>query len=148
MSFWHWCAIFGAWERPKLLDQCILYFDRFWVDPFYDSTNLSRCSHWKNKYQGPCILKLPSLVQGDVIMARNVTQSASLRPWLGKSAGTPNHCLGMRVENPLVWPSFFKYFWLKEKRRPGTFVTFVPRLYNCYNHAHAPGPHMWPSPVP
>ena len=28
------------------------------------------------------------------------------------------------------------------------FVTFAPRLYNSYNHAHAQGPHMWPSPGP
>ena len=27
-------------------------------------------------------------------------------------------------------------------------VTFAPRLYNCYNHAGVPGPHMWPSPGP
>ena len=56
----------------------------------------------------------------------------------------------MRVENenPLVWPSFFKYFRqfrVKKKRRPSTFVAFALRFYNSYNHAHAPGPHIWPS---
>ena len=25
-------------------------------------------------------------------------------------------------------------------------MTFALRLYNCYNHAHAPGQHMWPRP--
>ena len=28
------------------------------------------------------------------------------------------------------------------------FVTFVPRLYNSYNHAHVPDPLMWPSQGP
>ena len=30
------------------------------------------------------------------------------------------------------------------------FVAFAPRLrvYNRYDHAHAPGPHVWPSPGP
>ena len=48
-----------------------------------------------------------------------------------------------------MWPLFFKYFrQFKEKRRPGTFAILAPRLYNRYNHAHVPGPHMWQSPGP
>ena len=31
---------------------------------------------------------------------------------------------------------------------PSTFVTIPQRLYNHYNHAHAPGQRMWPSPAP
>ena len=55
------------------------------------------------------------------------------------------------LKNPLAWPSFFKYFrQFKEKQRPSTFVTFALRIYNSYNHAHAPGssPSLWPSPGP
>ena len=53
------------------------------------------------------------------------------------------------MENPLAWPSFFKYFrQLEEKQRPGTFAFLAPRLYNCYNHAHVPDPNMCPGPGP
>ena len=56
---------------------------------------------------------------------------------------------GVRVEKPLMWAVVFKYFrQFKEKQWPSTLVIFAPRLYNCYNHSHAPGPHMWPSPGP
>ena len=58
-------------------------------------------------------------------------------------------CGGWELKNPLAWTSFFKFFWqFKQKRRPGTFVTFALRLYNSYNHAHEPNQHMWPSPGP
>ena len=57
---------------------------------------------------------------------------------------------GIRVAgliNPQALPLFFKYFrQFKEKRRPGTFAILAPRLYNRYNHAHVPGPHMLQSP--
>ena len=44
------------------------------------------------------------------------------------------------------WAIVFKYFLqFMEKQWPSTFVTFTLRLYNSYNHAHAKGPHMWPS---
>ena len=60
-----------------------------------------------------------------------------------------NHSGGWRLENPLAWPSFFKYFrQFKEKQRQGTFAILALRLYNCYNHAHVPGQHMWQSPDP
>ena len=56
---------------------------------------------------------------------------------------------GMRVEKPssmaFVFQAFRQY---KEKRRPGTFAILAPGLYNRYNHAHVPGPHMWQSPGP
>ena len=53
------------------------------------------------------------------------------------------------MENPLAWPSFFKYFrQLEEKQRPGTFAFLAPRLYNCYNHTHVPDPNMCPGPGP
>ena len=56
---------------------------------------------------------------------------------------------GWGLKNPLAWPLFFKYFrQFKETLRPSTFVIFAPRLYNHYNHAHTPGPHMWRSPGP
>ena len=56
---------------------------------------------------------------------------------------------GCWLKNPLEWPLFFKYFRpFKEKRRPGTFAIFAPRLYNRYNHAHVPGPPMWASAGP
>ena len=35
---------------------------------------------------------------------------------------------------------------IQEKQWPGTFAILAPRLCNRYNHAHVPGPHMWPSP--
>ena len=60
-----------------------------------------------------------------------------------------NQSGGWRLENPLAWPSFFKYFrQFKEKQRQGTFAILAQRLYNCYNHAHVPGQHMWQSPDP
>ena len=56
---------------------------------------------------------------------------------------------GWGLKNPLALPLFFKYFReFKEKQRPGTFAILAPRLYNRYNHADVPGPHMWQSPGP
>ena len=56
---------------------------------------------------------------------------------------------GMRVEKRSSMAFVFKYFrQFKEKRRPGTFAILAPRLYNRYNHAHVPGPHMLQSPGP
>ena len=56
---------------------------------------------------------------------------------------------GGRVEKPSSAAFVFKYFrQFKEKRRPGAFAILAPRLYNRYNHAHVPGPHMLQSPGP
>ena len=55
--------------------------------------------------------------------------------WMGSVAQS----VGWGLKTPLVWPSFFKYFWqFIEKRMEGNFVTFAQTLYNCNNHAHAP----------
>ena len=50
---------------------------------------------------------------------------------------------GMRVENPSLYVIVLKHFrQFKEKQWPGTFEILAPRLYNRYNHAHVPDPHM------
>ena len=64
------------------------------------------------------------------------------------------HSLGDEgSKGPHCWPLFSSI--LKNSRKTmgqAPFVTFAPRLYksdyNHYNHAHAPGLHMWPSPGP
>ena len=46
---------------------------------------------------------------------------------------------GLRVENLQHGPLYFKYFQqFKEKPRLSLSVPFAPRLYNSYNHTHAP----------
>ena len=55
----------------------------------------------------------------------------------------------VRVEKLSLLALAFKYFrQSKENHGPSTFRDFALRLYNCYNHAHWPGQHMWPSPGP
>ena len=82
-----------------------------------------------------------------------------LRIWLSKGVHLKNIFLHSYIDS--VWP----WGWgLKNTKRgplfSGTFdnsrthnvqalsVAFAPRVYNSYNHAHAPGPHMWLSPGP
>ena len=58
---------------------------------------------------------------------------------------------GWGFKNPQCGPLFFKYFrQFKEKQWPSLFRHFhvALRLYNSYNHARAPDPHMSPSPGP
>ena len=56
----------------------------------------------------------------------------------------PKSVWGVRIEKPSLWALVFKDFrQLKENQWPSLFVTFASRLYNCYNHAHVPGQHMW-----
>ena len=54
---------------------------------------------------------------------------------------------GKSFEKPSLWALVFKYFrQFKEKQGPSTFCHFCSELYHRYNHADAPGSHMWPSP--
>ena len=52
----------------------------------------------------------------------------------------------MRVEKPYSGPLFSSIFEnLRKNNGQASFVAFALRLYNSYNHSHAPGLHMWPS---
>ena len=55
------------------------------------------------------------------------------------------------LKNPLRWPFFPSFFDNSWGHGPSTFGTFPQKLYNHYNHAHAPGQHnaahTWPSPA-
>ena len=53
---------------------------------------------------------------------------------------------GMTVEKPSSVAFVFSTIQGKTKARDVDIL--APRLYNRYNHAHVPGPHMWQSPGP
>ena len=56
---------------------------------------------------------------------------------------------GWGLKNSHCWPLLSSIFDNPRKTMgQAPFVTFALRLYNCYNHAHSPGQHMWPSPGP
>ena len=54
------------------------------------------------------------------------------------------------MKNPLYGPLFSSFLDnSRTSKGQAPFVNFTPRLrrlYNGYNHAHAPGLHTWPSP--
>ena len=50
---------------------------------------------------------------------------------------------GVSFEKPSAWATVFQVFW-----QFALSVSFALRLYKSYNHAHAPGQHMWPGPGP
>ena len=55
--------------------------------------------------------------------------------------------MGVRVENSSLFGLCFQVFssQISTIHGPSTFWTFPRRRYNRHNHAHAPGPHIWPS---
>ena len=55
---------------------------------------------------------------------------------------------GVRVasEKPSMLALVLKYF--QQFMGQSTLVKYARRLHNSYNHAHAPGQHMWLSPGP
>ena len=63
-----------------------------------------------------------------------------------------NTVWGVRVVKPssvaFVFQVFSRIQGKMKARPPGTFAILAQRLYNCYNHAHVPGQHMWQSPDP
>ena len=57
--------------------------------------------------------------------------------------------VGSGLKNPQCGQLFSSIFDDSRKNNSqASFLTFAPRLYNSYYHAHTPGLHMWPSPGP
>ena len=57
---------------------------------------------------------------------------------------------GVRVENPSAWATVFQVFsTIQGKTTAKPFLSLLLREHmNSYNHVHAPGWYMWPSPGP
>ena len=56
--------------------------------------------------------------------------------------------LWMLLKTPHSRPLFKVFSTIQGKTMARQFSNLALRLYNVYNHAHVPGPHMWPSPGP
>ena len=131
-----YCQTLSQWQVKR----CVLFESyrahRLLADRVLDSDD--------GNFSGYCFL-LPSesYVAGSCVMKKNHVL------WDEGQIKNVISVWGVRFEKLSLWACFQVFSTIQGKNKgQASFGTFAPRLCNSYNHACAPGPHMWQSPGP
>ena len=116
------------------------------IHPHYnDVFPVHYCSVYPEMCKMPVAVKIRQHQQKlERIWKTSSSVIGNANPWLQLRTS-----LGDEGWNPPSVAFVFQVFsTIQGKTKARGFAILAPRLYNRYNHAHVPGPHMWQSPGP